>query len=264
MAPPKALPQAHHHPSPLTTLIPHLVSLLPNSLPLLRRIQFQPASPHAHCFATFQPSTQPLQDLKFAALWVDRTRAPETECWIFSTYELDPRHQEDSHECDQDGEVRDSEKEEGPGIKYHPLLTTTPSAQEARNHVLALLNAVATSPHTSSLPQKQKGNEAQVENDFLVIGSLHDSLLPLLTSPSDILPLQRVLSRTNPGTASEIGGGEGVLAGVGEATVKFLIPTPRSRSSPLVSVLLPDGYTISMLHSQEMEICIARTEIPRT
>ncbi|KAI4257822.1 MAG: hypothetical protein LQ352_001472, partial [Teloschistes flavicans] len=171
-------PQAYRHPSPLATLTPHLIPLLPNSLPLLRRIQFQPADstepspfPNAHVFATFPPSTPspppparsdvappsasaaaPPLDLKnptsppfeFAAAWVDRSRAPETECWIFSTYEVWDGHgnfqafarAEETAEGGKGGGGAAAEK-----INYS--LRSTPRAEEARRHLLAVLNAIA-------------------------------------------------------------------------------------------------------------------------
>ncbi|KAL8694887.1 MAG: hypothetical protein Q9218_000551 [Villophora microphyllina] len=274
MDPISPLPPAHHHPAPLQTLIPYLIPLLPNSLPLLRRIQFQPANsdssspfPNAHVFATFPPSPPPPStppeplDLKnppkppfeFAAAWVDRSRAPETECWIFSTYEVREKHLNlkpfPSVTEVQDGggnERIDRESREREG------------AEEARLQLLAVLNAIA------SLPGRR-----EEDNEILVIGTLHASLLPLLTSPTDnILPFQRVLSRSRPGQIfrSPIDPeDDGVLSGIGQSTYKYLIPPPPSPPpGEEETPLLPPGYSIGQLTREDLSTCIANTDIPRT
>ncbi|KAI4102297.1 MAG: hypothetical protein L6R37_004489 [Teloschistes peruensis] len=260
------LPQAYHHPSPLETLIPHLIPLLPNSLPLLRRIQFQPANsaknpafPNAHVFATFSSSTPPpppsppppppppshtsnpflsfktppeQPPFPFAAAWVDRSRAPETECWIFSTYETGPEH----------GNFPTA----FPPPHQHPVanekidytLRASPRAEEARRGLLAVLNAVARGVAVEDGERKEEGEE-----EIIVIGSLHTCLLPLLTSPDDdnevLFPFQRVLSRSRPDPSNNQSSSStstiidsGVLSGIGQATYKYLIPPPPPSPSP--------------------------------
>ena len=92
-------PKLYSHSNPRVTVLPHLTPLLPSTLPLVRRIQFHFQSPHAHVLSTFPapkftdglPQIQPTATLgPFAAAYVDRSRAPETECWIFSTLESRP------------------------------------------------------------------------------------------------------------------------------------------------------------------------------
>jgi GNAT superfamily N-acetyltransferase len=83
-----AYPLVYRHVHPVNTMLPHLLPLLPRSLPLVRRIQFHYQSPDALVFCTLPPETAPKSGQTFAAAYVDRSRAPETECWIFSTLEL--------------------------------------------------------------------------------------------------------------------------------------------------------------------------------
>ena len=88
MSSPPHLPPTFPHPNAFDTLLPHLLPLLPSTLPLVRRIQFHLSSPYATVHATFPPSRAPTAPPPhFSACWVDRTRHPETECWIFSTHE---------------------------------------------------------------------------------------------------------------------------------------------------------------------------------
>ncbi|KAL8734208.1 MAG: hypothetical protein Q9166_001694 [cf. Caloplaca sp. 2 TL-2023] len=288
MSPPTSLTIAHRHPSPHVTLIPHLLSLLPNSLPLLRRIQHLPPSPNACVFATFPPSTPPppssastTLDLRnppspafeFAAAWVDRTRAPETECWIFSTWEIRA-----------EGNYRQfpTEGEGGGGIDYSSR--NKKGAGKARLDVLAVLMAIADIQPPPGPPPVQTSNDASSDddddgggrhgrekgnksNDILVIGSLHDALTPLLTSPppptpTDHLEAQKVLSRERTGKDAMDHVGEGLLVGIGEPTHKFLIapPPPGDISIPQ----LPYGYRFGVLRKDELALCVSRTKIPRT
>ncbi|KAL8680921.1 MAG: hypothetical protein Q9186_002933 [Xanthomendoza sp. 1 TL-2023] len=318
MSSPPTLPVAYEHIDPLKTLIPYLLPLLPNSLPLVRRIQHRPQSPHSHIFATFPPShppppppplssasttlnleTPPAPPFEFAAAWVDRSCAPETECWIFSTWEIRDGH----------GNFGAFPTSMGAGIDYSFMGkegTGDGITEEARGGLLAILNAVAELPYpltaASSLPsrrrvdggledvageekeeddnEKKKEKEKEKEKDILVIGSLHSSILPLLTSPTDTFTAQRVLSRSSTGNDINIidPHGRGVLARIGEPTYKFLIPpslpSPFPSPSPPPStsnagkipplLLLPGEYTYGTLKREEMAICVRRTAIPRS
>ncbi|MCJ1242996.1 hypothetical protein MMC30_000192 [Trapelia coarctata] len=108
------LPKIYTHPSPRQTLLPNLLPLLPYTLPLVRRIQFHFQSPYAHVLSTIDPSapTPPSTEndipqaehsngtaststtaptapaTPFLVTYLDRSRAPETECWLFSSIEL--------------------------------------------------------------------------------------------------------------------------------------------------------------------------------
>ncbi|KAL2053819.1 hypothetical protein ABVK25_005748 [Lepraria finkii] len=101
MSLPLPIPPTYTHPNPFTTLAPPTSSPTSHTPSLsLRRIQYHIATPTAHILATFPPSTSANQPSSappsFAALWVDRARAPETECWLFSTYELPHTHHDEA------------------------------------------------------------------------------------------------------------------------------------------------------------------------
>ncbi|KAK3988108.1 hypothetical protein QBC44DRAFT_343532 [Cladorrhinum sp. PSN332] len=80
-------------PTPSSTLLSLLNSHLPYSLPVLRRIQFAlnfagGSSPHTHILHTYPDSdSDHHQQQHFAAAYVDLSRAPETQVWIYSTLE---------------------------------------------------------------------------------------------------------------------------------------------------------------------------------
>ncbi|KAL9602191.1 MAG: hypothetical protein Q9219_002055 [cf. Caloplaca sp. 3 TL-2023] len=292
-APP--LPRAYHHPAPLTTLVPHLLPLLPNSLPLLRLIQFHPQSPHARVYATFPPSTTPpspvasssstttptetATDIKlnppspaappppsFAATYIDRSAAPETECWVFSTYEVLAEHGDF-------GAFRSSPS---------PFPTTKKDGEEekkaeeeARLQIVALLDEVAAA--------------ADSPRQRLLIGSLHHALLPLLTSTEDeIPPSVRVAAATSSSSSSTSsttmvskesessssnstsrsskseGKGKGVLTAVGEPCWKWLIPLPPPPSRfQKEGHTFPPNYHPSTLRRADLPTVLSRTAIPR-
>ncbi|KAL8714838.1 MAG: hypothetical protein Q9220_001351 [cf. Caloplaca sp. 1 TL-2023] len=276
-------PQAYYHPSPLSSLVPHLIPLLPNSFPLLHCIQSSTLSPHACVFATFSPSTplpsaspQPstldfetpiTPTFEFAALWVDRSRAPETEAWIFSTYELRPEHKNFQH-------FPSWKKEQG--IDYS--LAQTAEAKEAKWNILALLNAVADLPYnrkiieTTSSHQKEDNEDipsnpsSSSNNAPLIIGSLHSSLLPLLTSPSSAPSSTRVVSRTTPTTITDLSSAErtpSILSTLSEPCLKFFIPPSLPATTP---PSLPQDYsfTTTPLSPRDIQLTQSRTDIPRS
>jgi hypothetical protein len=100
---PKSFPtmtsQTYIHPVSGESVFPILQKCLPHSLPLYRRLQFEHRSPSSYVLATFPPqsnddsvtnSATPSKDpgTCFAVAFVDRSRRPETECWIFLSSEV--------------------------------------------------------------------------------------------------------------------------------------------------------------------------------
>ncbi|KXX75109.1 hypothetical protein MMYC01_207637 [Madurella mycetomatis] len=69
-------------PTPPAPLLALLHAHLPYSLPVLRRLQFARNFPGG---AT--PHTHDQDKQQFAAAYVDLSRAPETQCWLYSTLE---------------------------------------------------------------------------------------------------------------------------------------------------------------------------------
>jgi GNAT superfamily N-acetyltransferase len=103
--------QTFQHQISGTTLLPILRDLLPYPLPLYRRLQFPNRSEYSHVLATFPPSTSDNNSIGnknnfstdvprcFAVGFVDRTRRPETEAWIFLSGEIPGRCVEDCTPC---------------------------------------------------------------------------------------------------------------------------------------------------------------------
>ncbi|KAL9609204.1 MAG: hypothetical protein Q9204_009172, partial [Flavoplaca sp. TL-2023a] len=164
--------------------------------------------------------------------------------------------------------------------------------KEARLNLLAILNAIAESqsPRPSPLEHKAgkngngNGNGKERNDDLLIIGSLHESLLPLLTAPTDRFEERRVLPRPSKGIDSNDSNGKeandiidptgrGVLGSIGSPIIKYLIPpspppsTTNNNRSPheqSLTSMLPPGYTFDELKAQDLETCVQSTDIPRT
>ncbi|KAL8846159.1 MAG: hypothetical protein Q9221_008739, partial [Calogaya cf. arnoldii] len=107
------------------------------------------------------------------------------------------------------------------------------------------------------------------KNNNLIIGSLHNSLLPLLISPTDRFQERRVLPRNrvddDDGKDVIDRQGHGVLASIGEKVMKYLIPPPTSSRGEKESTSpLPPGYEFGTLRKEDLETCVQRTFIPRT
>ncbi|CAF9918583.1 MAG: hypothetical protein GOMPHAMPRED_001565 [Gomphillus americanus] len=218
-SPPPSPPKIHIHANPQTTLIKHLTTHLPTSLPLLRRIQFHHHSPHAYILATFPSDSTPTSI--WSAAFVDRSRAPETECWIFSSTEAatddddvggvggvddvvgvssttsQPSGSGDGGVADvgrsTDGLVSNGLAFDGPtsdGPTSDKLAAKKLASAKlviARAQLLALLRAIREqSPLSSSSPHHQQqaanSNSKNSNKTPLIIGAVHSRTLSLLTS----------------------------------------------------------------------------------
>lgn len=231
-----SLPPVYLHPSPLRTLVPHLRQHLPFSLPLLRRIQTHHTTPNACVFATVAPYTfsKTSDPVIFAATSVDTSRAPETECWLYSTHEHDR----------QPGVLRLlPHAQDGPD----EALLIRRDAEAARYHILALMHQIANLPNAKPL---------------LVIGTLNEALIPLLAD-TDLAHVrsQKVLPRTieQVRAAGEAEHRQGILAGTSISYQKWL-GDPRRFSA---DIELPEGYSFSTVASDEVGLCMSRSDIPR-
>ena len=255
---PLPLPPTHIHPTPLLTLAPHLTPHLPHSLPLLRRLQHNHSSPHARTLATFPPNTSTpssspsssSSSSSYSALWIDRSRGPETECWIFSTHELPPSSPHRNNNADL-----------------------------ARGEILALLNAVAELPVPGNRSPDGRA-------DFIVVGTLRESLVEILGGEElGCLKPQSVLSRDLAGSDAAAaaeeregdgkgkGKGRGVLGGLSTPYMKWIIaplpPAPPSLSQEEErnkELHLPPGYHYSRPRAErgELKLVLSRTSIPRS
>ena len=92
MPPSNALPEVHFHPLSGLTVIPQLKPYLPIPIALYRRIQFSHRSAHSYIISTVPPGELPEAGSCFGAAYVDRSRRPETEVWLFISSEVTALH----------------------------------------------------------------------------------------------------------------------------------------------------------------------------
>ncbi|MCJ1338783.1 hypothetical protein MMC09_004072 [Bachmanniomyces sp. S44760] len=159
-------PPVTFHPLSRESILPQLNRLLPYTLPIVRRIQMHLQTSHSHCLATFPVGESPpsFSD-PFAIAYFDRSRAPETECWLFSSIELPSRSEYDE-------------------TVYSDLINQGPSNRDeeaytelARHQVQALLAQIYKVPIPDSYPSSSS-NPHQLK-----IGALNRRTLDLLTHP---------------------------------------------------------------------------------
>ena len=270
------LPRVYHHPSPRETLLPHLLPLLPHSLPIVRRIQFRLQSPHSVVLSTLPPTTEekeetpnrnsigrqqenneeqgqgqaqsqsqsPLTLPHFSATYTDRSRSPETETWVFSTIEL-------------------------------PTSSTTPeSLAFARLQLLALFSHISTLPHP---PQPQTPSNPSI----LLVGSIHASVLALLkgvdvqdvigdASGEKVISGDKAIDHVHGSANPNNPGAGGVIRGHTVSYTKFIIP-PYTDEQAMTFRKEDDGFladlglglTWGTVHPQDLPLVISRTDIPR-
>lgn len=156
---------------------------------------------------------------------MDRSLAPETECWIFSTYE-----REDGCE----------------------------DAAEARARVLSLLYAIAIS-------DVEVAGDGATGTSFplMVLGTLSEKLVTLLAREDmHWLSPSRVVARAIDAAPSsrEM---KGVLSALSIPYVKWLIEPPPSVPEVGEEKAPPEGLVYSRPHRSELRTVLARSEIPR-
>ncbi|KAK0515612.1 hypothetical protein JMJ35_001646 [Cladonia borealis] len=232
------LPPTHFHPTPLLTLAPHLTPHLPHTLPLLRRLQHHHSSPHAHTLATFPPSPSP-PPTSYSTLWIDRSRGPETECWLFSTYELSPHDHN--------------------------------NASLARAEILALFNTVAQLPLP---PNRPPGTDYIVVGSLResLVNLLGGEDLKYITPQSVLSTNLAALPNNAAKDEDKKGGiGVGILAGLSIPYMKWIIappppPSPPSSSPNDSDLPLPPGYHYShpLPSLNDYALVLSRTSIPRS
>lgn len=173
---------------------------------------------------------------------IDRTRRPETECWIFSTYEI--AHNKPTT----NNNILDSK------ANQHKIQ----DASTARSQLLALLLAVAETASPLSTAESRP---------HIVLGSVHISLVLLLAGDE---PLPERDSLRSPQRSQPRWQGRtdstSVLAGASSGYIKWLIPPPRSgETEPSESeYALPPGYSFGAFQPGELARVVASTAIPRT
>ena len=153
------LPTIHTHTSESALAVLH--DFLPYSIPIYRRLQFHLQTPSSHVLASFPPGTEKPPQC-FCIAFLDRSRRPETEAWIFLSSE-------------KPGQCSNSNK--GP----------CPSCTGALLAIMA---------HISSLPMpagKPDGEEANAPDNYtthlqdpsiILLGTLHSKAAEILQSHS--------------------------------------------------------------------------------
>ena len=197
MPPLPAPPATYAHASPLSTLAPHLLPHLPTSLPLLGRLRHHTstASSTKSVYATFAPGSSPPDSAvePWSAVFVDRARHPETEAWIWTSYESEIWGQEeekrrkqwqDQRQGTEDNDGRDEEDNAVAAKEKEKLLQ-----MQTRAHLLCLLqDASTTYTQMTSLPSattitpalSNAPATAAADKPVMILGSLNTVLMPLL------------------------------------------------------------------------------------
>lgn len=175
---------------------------------------------------------------------MDRARAPETEAWLFSTYEVRLHKSSEKERCgkgdaDEEGNDEDEDEDEE-------------EAEEAKSHLLALFRAV------SFLPSNRDQNPSRT----LILGSLHSALVPLLAGPAHTLTPRAVIARSPDNDVADEAGGGAVLSQISIEYGKWLIPTTAAMVPQKAK--LPHGHVFAALKASDLYVVMVRTEIPKT
>ncbi|KAL2018705.1 hypothetical protein VTK56DRAFT_479 [Thermocarpiscus australiensis] len=273
-------------PTPPAPLLSLLRSHLPYSLPVLRRLQFarnlpgRGATPHTHVLhACYQDRDRDLKDAEeeedysegsssssskssskhFAAAYVDLSRAPETQCWVYSTLE-DTRavvnhlvdgedvaggeNGEDGCSLGNDGDSKDEEEEE---------------EEEAIGLVLAVLRRVRAIAIASS-DDSRVGN---VEGRGRAAAAWGRAGTVLVGSLSEVIR-RGLLAR-----GVKMDKAPGAEAGVEwEFCGKWLfrvedLPLPKADGAGLALPLLPGGMRWDRVRREDVALVLSRTSIAR-
>ena len=268
-----SVPPIYRHPTP-HSLLPHLTKHLPYSLPLTRRLQFHYHSPYAYVLSTISPdisSNAESRPIAFAAAYVDRFRAPETECLIFTSFELaDPS----------EAPVADR-----PISDIMPRSLSYQDRDLEKRHLLALLEYIRCLPLPLDHP-------SGLDRDVVFVGALHvrnmDFLKTVLgigreeveTAPNN--RVQVLHHRTGVTTDGSSTSPEGLIRKHTVPYRTYIFPPPSVGSDdpntthgkyshdPIESMIkkgndeLPPGLEWTKVQPSEYSLVINRTTIPRT
>lgn len=232
------MPEIHHYkltPNSISGVLTLLSPHLPHSLSLYRRLQFRNFSPSARLLSTLSissndPSTPANQTPtpKWIIAFADRSRRPETEVFLFSSWESDP--DSSSH-------------------------SSIPSDKEAQTLVAALLGALAdlpippsSEPHDLASQTAQDGNiyTSHLSNPQLILlGAIHDTTALLIRNSGALVPSS--LEET----------------GMPEAYHRWVFPLHRLSSVSSERFPLSAGLVFGELREEDFGLVRARTAIPR-
>ena len=226
----------YEHPSPRKSLLPHLLPHLPYTINVVRRIQFFFQTPHFHALATFPLDTPvTLIPSTFTVCYVDRSRGPETEAWVFSSGEI------------RRGSLRFSPTEVldpspttvNENIPFEELSEDEKSLRELeRGQLRAIFHYIGTK--LDLLPLQIEDNQEEYDRSILCVGSLSSYCIDLV-------------QRVDP-----------ILNRRGDCYVKYLIPPPTQTSTGENEVPLPpDGLVWDKVRPEDHTLVLSRTDIPR-
>lgn len=234
----------------------------------------------------------------WAAVFVDRSQRPETEAWIWTSMEEQEGAEDGSnphgHGTTTGGQDNDAarraKRNKLARSQLIILLDAAISASESAIMAAALPDNV-TQPHTTTghsgsgeQQQQQRSAGRELLSPVMILGSLNESLLPLLAGDDfQTLQVQKILSRDplpaapTPSSRPPDPNGDDdssdranhiptVLCGISPPYAKWLVsfpsPSPSSPDPPAAS--LPPHYAFSAPLPTELPLVVSRTAIPRT
>jgi len=223
---------AYVHPVSGESVLPILQHNLPHSLPLYRRIQFEHRSASSHVLATFplplndDAGTKGAQDAGtcFAVAFVDRSRRPETEGWIFLSGEVPGK-------CPNTGTPTTS-----------PDQTPPKPCPSCRTALLSILTHIGTLP----IPPTVHDISNQTDNPFL--SHLSNPKVILVGALNTVAGI--MLKDALPPELSDY---------MNIWYVKFLFKT----SHLPANVDAPEGFRWGKIRQQNFALVRSRTSIPR-
>ena len=210
---------AHHH--PYTALLTHLKAHLPQSGPLLRRIQHQVThpSPTAQVLASFSPDSEPETgtgtESPWLAAYADVHRGLDTQVWVFSTLETkaisNPKSKSKS--------ASDSASAPTPEATHHDIngAISTQEKETTKFQLLSLFTHVRTklvppyiawlsSQPPAPVPDPKKARDEGVKKipphpkTSVLLGSVHKTVVELICElASETLPTK---PSSGPGTGT--------------------------------------------------------------
>lgn len=267
--------QTYMHARPKRTILPFLSThYLPAAVPLVRRLQFHYSSAHAVAIATFPAADStrscgptPVPWVRapepFAILLLDRSRAPETEAWLFSSIETGRSPRATSGIQASDGQI-------SPG-----------QARVARAQLLAILaraESIAAPPNYA----------ADADPHLMKLGSVHEISLALLMgwsgghvasirslwhgggavaqAPSDPSAAIKRGSKLSDAETAPLSGeqGGGVVLSHTIPYVKFVIDPQYVVQAAAHAQPAPEGLMWDRVRPGDYNLVIGRTHIPRT
>ena len=257
--------QVHEHNSPRQTLLPHLLPHLPATIALVRRIQFHLQTPDVHVFVTFPPNTPPtLVPSTFTAVYVDRSRGPETEAFIFGTGEI-----RRGRYGDDDSSVLTAASD----VAHEQIERQEREIKSLeRLQLLYVLDAIANLPPTRL---QTEDDQQPYDTNLLCVGALHTYNLALLQEDGSFSTTSASTDSTSAHPtefpAPDSSSLRGVVHSHGIIYTKYLFPPASSISSSstiataasVSSLPLPDGLRWDTATSSDHALVLSRTNIPR-